>query len=459
MLAETAAERAVEEVEKYRRGLSQLLLIKSLEVGGSRGQLLYLLSRVISGFTVVHSGETTIMGVSGDVLVVGPLYEKFIESVRRKRPGDVGKVISFLLLHEALHRLLGHDVRIKLAGDRELYNIVSDLYVNTVIERVFNLKFEGVVTLDTLADFVVHHFRASLTPEQIRAVRELGVYEVENRISVEQAYNVLSMLPREVVESIKKKFGSGNFYGKDILAGGGHGGSLEKALDDAADSLEEIVERINTAIGEYQAFGKNPGTERGIREMEEYRQISRLVARVHRLFLRDVGETLTDYTVTFERFSEEAYWLPDRVRERRRVVVGLVDSSPSVPTSHLRLFLSCVENAVRVFDVEYWLIIFGTGVLDNKVVTVDNIPDAVTVVPRGRGTVWDETVADKIREGALRGARLLQVLSDFMIVVEEDAKRALSEFKKMGGHVSCFSSSGEFLDFCDSRYPLPVIPE
>lgn len=502
------AKSVVEDVEKFKVALSHVLLKKAIEAEDSNtGAFLYLLSKILSELKVVESHAVEVMGVSGDTLCVGPLYSRLIESTMRKKPEDVVKLKTFLLLHEALHRVFGHDVRITMAGDKALYNILADLYVNTILEHQLGISgLEGFVTLRNLVDFITTHFGTQLSEEQVSAVRLLASYEVENKLSVEQVYNVLVLLPKNVVESVKSKFGAGKFYGKDLMAdkedatekgepagagerSEGEGGSLEEprkikiseaaengkmlaeTLDHVSGELKKAIQRIERAIGEYQALkrlyegiiqkgdGSAAGTGKGIARYQEYKQMYSLLLPVHHLFMLDVGETLSEPKTTFERFDDEAYWLPAREVERRRAVLALVDASPSVPDEHLNLFLSCIVNTVHTFDLEYRLAVFGTGVLDEKVVTTENINAEITRVPRGQGTVWDETVARCIRDAVMRGIRLIQVLSDFWINVTDEARQAIMEFKSSGGKISCYSSSGDFLYFCDNTYTLPVLPK
>lgn len=500
------SESLVRDVERFKTALSHLLLSRAVETSNAKvGSFLYLLSKMVSELKVAESPAVDIIGVHGDTLYVGPMYSKLIESIMRKKPEDVAKLKAFLILHEALHRVFGHDVRIALAGDKMLYNIVADLYVNTVLEHQLGLGgFEGFVTLKNLADFIIEHFGTQLSREQVEAVKRLGSYEVENKLSVEQVYNTLAMLPKKVVDEVKSKYGAGRFYGKDlshdqrseagarkvesagaseqsggkqasqeslekdgsISVGGAarDGRELSKTLDRVSSELKELAQRIDSALGEYQALrrlheGKSAGTVRGVAGYQEYRQLSSLLLQVHRLFMYDVGETFSEPKTTFERFDDEAYWLPAREVERRKAVLALIDASPSVPRKHLNLFLSCVVNSVHTFDLEYRLVLFGAGVLDEKVVTVENVDAEIRRVPRGGGTVWDKTVAERVRDAMRRGIRLIQVLSDFWIIVTDEASQAIAEFKNAGGKISCYSSSGSFLDFCDTMYELPTLPE
>lgn len=505
----------VEEVERFKSALANTLLKKSLETKDEKaGALLYTLSKVLSSMRVVKSSGVSIAAMDRDIIYIGPLYKKFLDNVRKKNPDGVRRAEAFILLHEAMHRMYGHDVRMKLASDKLLYNLVADLYVNTILSKYLRAwDIEGIVTLDNLSNFIIENYGVRLTSEQKRAIIDLGKYEVEDKVSVDQAYNTLMMLPRDIQEAVIKKFASGKFFGKDLSRGsdsstgssnsssegtdsnssgkqqqaGNSSGSTEsgasnvkqeqvdigkaskagdelsKQLEEIGNELRKIAREISQAEGEYKAMrkmhGKNAGTGKGVMGHSEYKQLTSLTLHVHRLFMKDVGETLTEPKASFERFDEEAYWLPAREAERRKTVLALVDASPSVPIEHLNLFLSCIVNSAHAFDLEYRLVVFGTGKLKEATVSPDNIHGEIQRVPLGLGTVWDETIAESIRDSTARGVRLIQVLSDFWVDVRDEAYRAIAEFKNAGGRIACYSSSGDFLDICDFRYRLPVIPK
>ncbi|MEM1606020.1 MAG: hypothetical protein QXW41_07255 [Fervidicoccaceae archaeon] len=241
-------------------------------------------------------------------------------------------------------------------------------------------------------------------------------------------------------------------------------------LDKVREELEKRVSRVRRALGEHEAVrtfmdkrlrGEKERTALGVDPADrygDYRAVRRYLIPVHTVFLMEVGESVSEKRVFFDRFDEEAYWLPAHERVRRPRVLALVDASDSIEEVHYKLFLSCVASATQVFDIEYRLVVFSSGVQLDETFTPETADWILSRMPRGGGTVWDQSVAEAIRESALQGVRLIQVLSDFAVIVTPVASEAVKEYKRNGGLVACYSTTGSFLDFCDFKHELPELP-
>ena len=649
---------AEEKVRRVKDVLAKLLLDKAFkETDKKKGEFYYLVSKKLSELEVEYAPiPDLIMGTDGKKLYVGPLYEK-LEAKYMGKDREWKRLQVAIILHEVLHVLYAHPLRARLASDKELYNIVADLFVNNAVQEILGLEMpREFVTLGSFLDFIYEHFSKDLTDSQKQALNKLAELEVEGKLSVEQVYNTLLALGKDVVREIKKRYGRGKFFGHDLTddggrqlappqkrgedtkeekqkgqqgkiqkgeeeeekddkgsikdygdinhpinqgtrekptkgrckgkgqkAGGksnsprpraesgksggqgkkgetgektgdkpsqgrkgreeskgGHGGQEktgdnkklgekggkgeseekenaeagrskedEKGKDeekkkgkgstgetgrrkelerireirgkirDIRKELEKTLDDIYRAKGEYRAIrrergyddirgrpnysdygpeNRSWGTAPGVYGIEEFRQIARMILPLEILFLREVGDTLSDTRVTFTQFDEDAYWLPAIEEERRKRVLAFIDSSPSIGRLELLLFLSLVKETMEVYDIEYELSVFSVGEVDHKVINKDDFDPERFMVKRGGGTVFDKTIAERIREAIRKGIRLIQILSDFEIGIEDDVMQAFSEFKKYGGRVSCYSVTGLFQPFCDRKYELPKLP-
>ena len=478
----------LEEVNSFKNVLSKIMLDKSLSIRDEKkGLFYYLVSRKLGDIkTEFLNMQNLILSTDGKKLYVGPLYEKLKETYLKKgKEKEWNKLKVALILHEILHVLHGHAERAKLASDRELYNIVADLFVNTEIERKLNVKIPNTfVTLDSFLEFILKKMGGILTPSQQDAIKQLGRLEVGGELSVEQVYNTLLNLGKEAVSKIKKQYGRGNFFGHDLSTGkkekGEGGGEQEnhaskgkgerdttRELREIRGHLSRIVDEFYRAKGEYEAIkrewmktrgAKGAGETRGVIGEAEYTQIQTLTIPIDILFLREVGDTVSDTKVTFSQYDDDAYWLPEITEEKRHKVLALLDASPSIGLQEVKLFMALVKKAMTVYDIEYGLSVFGAGELKYMRLDPENFSEKDFRIPLGAGTTWDKSIAERIRAAMKEGVRLIQVLSDFAILYHGEALKAIEEFKRMGGRIACYSTTGTFGDFCDTKVKIPEIP-
>ena len=234
--------------------------------------------------------------------------------------------------------------------------------------------------------------------------------------------------------------------------------ALEKLLDEIRKRLAERLADISRARGEYYAMrrkaetytsaGTEPGTEPGIAGEVEMEEVRNLTRDLRRELVAEIGRVARDWTASFARFSDEAYWLPDEEEEPKPYVYVFVDVSPSIPEPVKKLFLGWVHEAAKKYKLEVTTVSFAVGVLDKK----RGVPKKTV---EGLGTVWDKSVAETIMEAIRRDAELIIVLSDFEILYSRDAIEAIKKFKKSGGRISCWSISGDFGSYCTTRHKLP----
>ena len=236
------------------------------------------------------------------------------------------------------------------------------------------------------------------------------------------------------------------------------GKKIEKTLKEIRRELEKILDEVRNTMGEYKAIKgflegeRTVGQTPGIVGEAEYRKMKILTIPIEIQFLREVGESISDSRITYTRHSDDAYWLPAEEDEVRDKVLLLLDSSPSIRHRELELFMNLVKKAIEIYDIEYDVTVFSVGEVERKTLHVDNIDEETFKIKRGAGTVWDASIAKRIREASDQGIRLIQILSDFHIIVHPVVLDEFRRFKAIGGRVSCYSVTGIFLPICDFKH-------
>lgn len=471
----SAGGEAVRQAERARHALVHVLMQKAFSASPGAGAFYYLLSSLLRSRPIAYDAGVGVAATDGERIYVGPLFARVV--------GERGwKTAALILLHEALHIMYGHHARMALAEDPELYNIVADLYINTILETRFSRLPSEFVTLRSFISFIQGRHGGRLTGEQRRALEELAGAETVDKISVEVAYNTLLGLGEDIVNSVKERFRRGAFFGKD-LAGWRRplperrvegecnlreavldGKNIMERLREARERLEKIREELSTALGEYKALrdnrspprgarpGSGYGTLPGVLGRAEYEVVSRLLVPLETLFLSEVEAVMEETRVDFSQNDESAYWLPRLEDARLKRLLMLLDTSPSVPDSALKLMIALAFSAVEQYGLEAEITFFSVGPVGSVKVTPREVPERVQV-KRGGGTVWDGRIAEIIRR---EDNKLIAVLSDFHIGLTADAYVAVREFKNRGGRLVCYSTTNTFLDFCDVKVVVPV---
>jgi len=519
--AEVVEEASIERrVLRMKAGLEYVLHRLAFKVEDDRcGMLYYLLASTLADLEVKYKPEPGLVAeTDGKTIFVGPLFEKVWEKY-----GD--RVATAILLHEALHCIYAHPARIKLASDPELYNIVADLFVNSVLRKRFKIPLPGsFVTLESFVAHVQSVLGDRLTNEQRMALDKLARMIVDERVSVDKAYKVLLSIP-PATKYAKEFFCRRAFMGKDLGSTGGEGvtgggqvpatsgrrdagkrpagphqgqgraghgagdNTVWESLDDvvregeeilrklreAREAIERVLEKAYTALGEYQAIkyggapyrraevlGAPPGDLPGVFGYAEYEDMDVLTIKLEEEFLRDVGTVLGKRRITFAQYDGKVYWLPARLPYPAKGMMVLLDTSGSIPRKTAKMFTALVVKAVRAYNVVADTVVYAVGALAEIEIT-PTVARSVSLrrrlrIPLGGGTIWEKSIADRIRNAMRRGIRLLVVLSDFKIRVEPEVERELQWFKKAGGRVSCWSVTSAFLDICDFRHKLPHSP-
>jgi len=488
-------------VEKEVRSLKETLVhvlrekaLSKIDLGDKQRAFLYLLTSILSKLDVKYVDSNIIMATDGDNIIVGNLYA----SLKSRVSPELWKKLRIaLIIHEALHVVYAHTSRIKLVDDPLLYNIVSDLLVNTIIEQKLRFPMpKDFVTLSSLPDFIEKKLGKKIDK---RLVQDIAEKYLRGELSTEDVYRIFEK--NDVLrESVKELFSKSPFFGGDISdeagnpvskAGGGQGEKqekfgaggksqenereeklgeaankgeeIEKKLKEVRDEIGRILEEIRRAMGEFRALDeathgkkRTAGTVPGVIGEEEYRRMKLYTIPIEMQFLREVADTVSDYETTFARFDDDAYWLPAEEEVRRSKVLLFLDSSPSIASQELQLFMNFVRKAMELYDIEYIVSVFSVDEIQHFILTLDNFDEAKYRVMRGEGTVWDYRVAERIREATKEGVGLIQILSDFAINVTPYVYSEIRRFKAAGGKISCYSVTGEFLDFCDFKHELRV---
>jgi len=211
--------RFLEEAVRDKEALAHVLTRRALEAGDGRLASFYYLAA-----SFLRDGEVRpfgrLMATDGKNFYVGPAY-----LLAKQKYGE--RVVPFLWLHEVLHIVHAHPRRMRLVPDRRLYNIVADLYVNTLLERRLGRIPGDFVTLPSFVKFVVSERGRELTPEERRALEDLARLVAEEKVTVEEAYAVIEKIPA-ARSALEERFKGSLFFGSDMggeeeLAGGGGG--------------------------------------------------------------------------------------------------------------------------------------------------------------------------------------------------------------------------------------------
>jgi len=493
-LHDTGTDTSIEkEVRKLKETLAHVLREKALsktDLDNKQRSFLYLLASIVSKLDVKYVDSDIIMATDGDNIIVGRLYPV----IKSKVSPELWKKLRIALIaHEALHVMYAHTSRIKLVSDPLLYNIVADLLVNTVIEQ--RLRFpmpKDFVTLSSLPDFIEKKLGKKVNKD---VVLDIATKYLDGKLSTEDVYRIFEK-DELLRDAVKELFSKSPFFGGDISDETGapisktgssqgektgingakqeeheenlgevadRGEEIEKKLKDVRDEIGKILEEIRKAMGEFRALDevthgkkRSAGTLPGVLGEEEYRKMKLYTVPIEMQFLKEVADTVSDYETSFTRFDDDAYWLPAEEEIRRSRVLLFLDSSPSIAPQELQLFMNFVRKAMELYDVEYIVSVFSVDEVQQFVLTPDNFNETKFRVKRGFGTAWGIRVIERIREAAKEGIGLIQILSDFAILVEPEIYNEIRRFKATGGRISCYSVTGEFLDFCDFKHELKI---
>lgn len=437
--------------------------------------LLFLLADVLKKAKLRFSAEAHVAATDGSAIYVGPAFATLDATFK-----------ASVLMHEALHIVLGHPARSSLADDPALYNIIADLLVNTVLEAKLKARLpEGAVTLRTFADYVEARAGRRVSDAERAVIASVAEKYLAGEITTDDAYSILRRL--EAFRDVAGVFGDDLLMGRDLSPGasggagserpgtggvgaesaeGGagegaeadvatlaeEGAALAEKLREARARLEDVLAEINRTLGSFQAM-VGAGTEDATLEAEIERM--RIVASsLEAAFASEVAEATGKFEHTFARFDEEAYWLPAE-EERGSRVLALVDASGSVPLDHLKLFVNLVLETVEARGVTYAMSVFSNDEVAFYEVS-ENSRRARIKTAYGGGTVLGPKVAERIRSEVARGTRLVQIISDFDVIVTREAEQALREFASRGGVVACYSSTGRFHELCARRHTIPL---
>jgi len=454
----------VSEAKRDKEAIVATLFRKSFDPAyaySGRGEMLYTLAAILNKMRVAP-GNAPILGVAedGKTIHVGPKYRAF-----KKKYGP--RVTMLAWMHEAMHVLYLHNVRMKFADDKTLYNILADLYVNEELRRIFGDLPSELVTLSTVLSFLEESLGTRLSEEERRLLNELAAKVVSREATVDQVYEVISRI-KEASDMVKRMFANSMFYGRDVApqGGGGEGGEaggdggvhgLERRIRELVERSREMLREVSGLRGAYRAlaYGRGAGAADGPREAVStlvVNELRTLSVNLEQELMAEIGSAAREYAATFSRFSEDAYWLPAEEPEPRPRVYVLLDSSPSVGMEFKRLFLHWVHSAARKYRLEMTTVVFAVGVLG----VYNGPPDEI---PEGSGTTWDYTVAETLRRAA-REESIVVVLSDFAITVQPDALEALKEYKRRGGKLSCWTIGegfGPLASYCDFKHRVPAL--
>lgn len=199
----------LEEAKRDKESLTYSLIKKAFNADNpDLGTIYYIMASFLRRGRVIPYGPFNIMGTDGRNFYVGYMYKAV------KREYGI-RIVPFLWLHELMHIIHNHPTRMKLVEDQNLYNIIADLYVNTLLSNRFGKIPDEFVTLQSFIYHVIDVLGKKLSDNERRTLESLAKMVVKEEITVEDAYEVISKI-KPVSNKFKMEFENSSFFGKDM---------------------------------------------------------------------------------------------------------------------------------------------------------------------------------------------------------------------------------------------------
>lgn len=207
---DTVLKTIIEEAERDKEAVTFSLIEKAINADNPDLRTsYYILASFLRKGKVVPYKDNKILGTDGKNFHVGYLYK-----LAKEQYGE--DIVPFLWLHEVMHIIHVHPTRMKLVDDPELYNIIADLYVNTHLANLVGKIPKEFVRLDSFLLFIADVLKKQLTEKEVGVIRKLARDVVREKVTVEDAYNVISKI-KPVRNTFKREFQKSSFFGKDML--------------------------------------------------------------------------------------------------------------------------------------------------------------------------------------------------------------------------------------------------
>ena len=330
--------------------------------------------------------------------------------------------VAFLLLHEALHALLSHAVRLRGLKDPQLANVAADYIINAMIQNI-NRKaraagakrdpfpmIEGVLLDEELsADHHViklYNILDAKRDEQEPPMPEPSQPEQDEQEQDEQEDGDSSPSLEDLLnedteqEDTPDSSPTGSEKDNEILddfVGTPNGGDLQEPSLDEGETVEEFeqaVEESNEQITLQEQLAQSSGLgdrDSGWREVVEQRKQWKGLdwkGYVAEWMTKRIAEGW-DKPLNVSTFSTLGLVEEDRQSRNAGELMVVVDTSCSVPSSIVREMLDAVQDALDTLQPEAIHLVSS----DHKVQEYQRLETGDTVPPTlkgGGGTLFKQ---------------------------------------------------------------------
>ena len=317
--------------------------------------------------------------------------------------------LVYVLEHEVMHIVLKHVERM-LSGDfdAELYNIASDIVVNSSIMRAHGGK-ESSISIQAYGGAQMH-----------KAPDGSEGYDY----TVEEIYRTLETRYKKLKEDMERQLKDDGYEGWDIhiIDGDNYADDKNAAgnIDDGESNLDKMLIHmawqswiISAAEMAVKYGGKGIGSlpmfvERYIRYIKQPELDWRIILNEF------VQEEVNDYSFSppDKRFSESPFYLPDYNDTEFRVekMLFMIDTSGSMSDEDISDVYSEIKGAIDQFNgkLQGWLGFFDAAVYPPQPFSDEEEFDIIR--PEGGGGTRFDIIFDYVRDEMTEEAPVLIII-------------------------------------------------
>jgi len=289
-----------------------------------------------------------------------------IDEKLKHEAGTTGKTILFnkdfinknfnyqimVFMHEIMHNALKHPLRIrnvKLNHDRQLFNIIADLKVNTILEK---LKF--IIPNDAVNSGTIENF---LKMGGYNYVYDDIYYICDTNISMEEAYERI----RSKQKYTKKFIYINNCMGNDLME--------DESISDS--EKREIEKEINNAIIEGLVIEKMRGNKSGFL-VKIFEKILPKNEIDWKNILKNYIRTMLRGSRTWNKLHKKTFYTHQifpgyKYKEKYNVVIG-IDVSGSISDKMYKKFIGEIINLLLKHKCKILLVTFDVDIKSEVII-------------------------------------------------------------------------------------------
>ena len=295
------------------------------------------------------SDEVKCIGVNSKKIYFNPDFLKSISD----------KELDFVLLHEITHIAMRHNFRKKDYDDKELYDYVTDVIVNSNILKSFDMNEDSI----SLNGEVSEHKTINKDEGYKYSADELYALLKEKKITVQKSdsskvgdEDVMIMSNNGVKTLTNKSFDDHGLWEEEMVDGMDER-EWEKYVLDACETM--FIRDPSNSRGEVPGFAA-----RAFKELREAKTDWRT------LLNNFIQEEINDYSFAppDRRFDDSPFFLPDfnDTSESVKGVLFMIDTSGSMSDAQITTAYSEIKGAIEQFDgkLQGWLGFFDAAIIE-----------------------------------------------------------------------------------------------